>query len=95
MEDGKVVLVRVDMGEPELIAEKIPVIADSEKVIDAPIEIDGTTYPYDLRIYGKSTFVWSLWMMWRILRSKKQVRYLKNYKDFPKTDQYGICKSYR
>ena len=28
MEDGKVVLVRVDMGEPELIAEKIPVIAD-------------------------------------------------------------------
>lgn len=44
VEDGKVVLVRVDMGEPELIAEKIPVIADSEKVIDAPIEIDGTTY---------------------------------------------------
>lgn len=31
VEDGKVVLVRVDMGEPELIAEKIPVIADSEK----------------------------------------------------------------
>lgn len=29
VEDGKVVLVRVDMGEPELIAEKIPVIADS------------------------------------------------------------------
>ncbi len=24
VEDGKVVLVRVDMGEPELIAEKIP-----------------------------------------------------------------------
>lgn len=32
VEDGKVVLVRVDMGEPELIAEKIPVIADSEKL---------------------------------------------------------------
>lgn len=44
VENGKTVLVRVDMGEPELIAEKIPVIADSEKVIDAPIEIDGTTY---------------------------------------------------
>ena len=44
VEDGKVVLVRVDMGEPELIAEKIPVIADSEKVINEPIEIDGTNY---------------------------------------------------
>ena len=37
VEKGQVSQVRVDMGEPELLAEKIPVISQQEKVIDAPI----------------------------------------------------------
>lgn len=42
--DGKAQLIRVDMGEPELASDKIPVISDMEKVIDAPIEADGRTF---------------------------------------------------
>lgn len=42
---GKVVeTVRVDMGEPETIAEKVPVISKNEKAIDEPIEVDGKAY---------------------------------------------------
>ncbi len=42
---GKVVdTVRVDMGEPEIIAEKVPVISKNEKAIDEPIEVDGKAY---------------------------------------------------
>ncbi len=46
VEDGKVSMVRVDMGSPELIAEKVPVISSDEKAIDAPIAIDGETYHF-------------------------------------------------
>ena len=38
VEKGQVSQVRVDMGEPELLAEKIPVISQQEKVIDVPID---------------------------------------------------------
>ena len=42
---GKVVdTVRVDMGEPETVAEKVPVISKNEKAIDEPIEVDGKAY---------------------------------------------------
>ena len=43
-DDNKVEFVRVNMGKPELVAAKIPVIADTEKVIDAPITVDGVEY---------------------------------------------------
>lgn len=42
--DGKVSLITVNMGSPELISDKIPVISDSKRVVDEPIEVDGTTY---------------------------------------------------
>lgn len=44
VENGKVKLVKVDMGSPELIAKKIPIVADDEKVIDSPIVVDGQEY---------------------------------------------------
>lgn len=44
VENGKVKLVKVDMGSPELVAENIPIVADDEKVIDAPIIVDGKEY---------------------------------------------------
>lgn len=44
VEDGKVTMVRVDMGEPILEAEKIPVISEKEKVINEPILVQGTEW---------------------------------------------------
>ena len=44
VEDGKVVLVKVDMGKPELKSDLIPIISENEKVIDEPIEVDGHVY---------------------------------------------------
>ena len=43
-EDGKVLKVRVDMGEPILTPAEIPVVADGDKVIDEPIEVGGKTW---------------------------------------------------
>lgn len=44
VEDGKVVLVKVDMGKTELKSDLIPIISENEKVIDEPIEVDGQVY---------------------------------------------------
>mgnify|MGYP000196266510 FL=1 len=44
VEDGKVSLVKVDMGKPELKSDLIPIISENEKVIDEPIEVDGQVY---------------------------------------------------
>lgn len=41
IEDGKVALVTVDMGAPELLAEKVPVLCEKEQAIEEPIEVDG------------------------------------------------------
>jgi diaminopimelate epimerase len=44
VEDGKAKLVKVNMGSPELIAKRIPVVSEKEKVIDEPLVIDGKEY---------------------------------------------------
>ena len=44
VEDGKVKLVKVDMGKPELEPSKVPVIAEGDRAVDAPIEVDGEEY---------------------------------------------------
>ncbi len=44
VEDGKVSLVKVNMGSPVLKAEDIPVVSEKEQVIDEPIIIEGTAY---------------------------------------------------
>ncbi len=41
---GKVSKVRVNMGSPILVPEQIPVVAEGEQVVDAPICVDGTEY---------------------------------------------------
>lgn len=43
-EAGKVVLVRVDMGEPILIPKDIPVNSDKDRFISQPVEIDHRVY---------------------------------------------------
>lgn len=40
VEDDKVTLVRVDMGEPILTPDEIPVVADGNRVVDEPIVVD-------------------------------------------------------
>lgn len=44
VENGKVSLVKVDMGSPILCAEEIPVVSEEKQVINEPIIIEGTTY---------------------------------------------------
>lgn len=44
VEDGKVSMVRVDMGRPELNASLIPVISEREQVVDEEITVDGNAY---------------------------------------------------
>ena len=50
VENNKVTMVKVDMGEPDLTASHIPIKAQTEQVIDESIEVDGKTY----RITGVS-----------------------------------------
>lgn len=44
VEEGKVRLVRVDMGKPIFSPARIPVIAKGERVVDEPIKVGDTTY---------------------------------------------------
>ncbi len=44
IEDGKVKLVKVDMGSPELVPANIPIVAEGDSVINAPIIVDGKEY---------------------------------------------------
>ena len=43
-EDDSVKMVTVDMGEPELVAERIPVLAESSPVVAVPIEVAGRRF---------------------------------------------------
>ena len=42
-DDGKVALVKVNMGSPILTANQIPIVSGKEQVIDEPLDVDGTT----------------------------------------------------
>lgn len=44
VEDGKVSLVKVDMGPAILEPEKIPVTAEGSRVVDEPLQVDGKTF---------------------------------------------------
>ena len=44
VENGKVKLVKVDMGSPELVPANIPIVAEGDSVIHAPIVVDGKEY---------------------------------------------------
>ena len=42
--NGKVALVRVNMGSPVLTASQIPVVSSTEELINAPLKVNGETY---------------------------------------------------
>ncbi len=52
VENGKVSLVRVNMGSPILEASKIPVVSDQSQAVNQPIKVNGHTY-YFTGVYGK------------------------------------------
>ena len=44
VKDGKVIMVKVDMGTPILKPELIPIVADGDMVVNEPIIVDRTEY---------------------------------------------------
>lgn len=44
LDKGKVALVKVNMGAPELASERIPIVAEDERVINVPLEVKGREY---------------------------------------------------
>ena len=44
VKDGKVIMVKVDMGTPILKTELIPIVADGDMVVNEPIIVDRTEY---------------------------------------------------
>lgn len=44
IENGKVSMVKVNMGAPILAAKDVPVLSENEQVIDEEIEVEGKTY---------------------------------------------------
>lgn len=44
IKDGKVALVKVDMGKPEFKLEQIPIVSDEERVVNEPIIVGGMEY---------------------------------------------------
>lgn len=44
VQDGKVKLVKVNMGRPELAPSKVPVAAEGDRAVDEPITVDGKKY---------------------------------------------------
>ena len=57
VENGKVSLVRVNMGAPELLADKIPVISDTKEVIAQPLLVNGKTYDVTCVYMGNPHFI--------------------------------------
>ena len=63
MRDHKVEQVRVDMGAPEVIPERVPCDPSllqrnkeaSEPVVGEDFVIHGRTYPHYMRFYGQSS----------------------------------------
>ena len=46
VKDGKVSTVKVNMGSLILTAKQIPVVSETEEVLDAPIEVNGDVYRF-------------------------------------------------
>ena len=81
--NGKVKSVRVDMGSPEFIAEKVPVISNNEKMLGETIEVDGEEYVVDCISMGNPHCVIRMDEDVRKLDLEKMGPHFENYKAFP------------
>lgn len=84
IEKGKVALVKVNMGAPELLAEKIPVIAETKEVIHQPLTVDGREYTVTCVSMGNPHCITFLEEDVRELDLLKIGPSFENHKNFPK-----------
>lgn len=84
VENGKVTLVKVNMGAPELLPEKIPVAAEGERAIDVPLEVKGKTYQMNGVSMGNPHCVIFMEEDVRELDLEKIGPDFENHKRFPK-----------
>lgn len=87
VKDGKVALVRVDMGEPELDPEKIPIIMkgysdETDRVLNAQIKVDGKEY-HMTGVSRETITMLSILIMYRDLTLKKSDLKFENHERFP------------
>ncbi|MCR4610759.1 MAG: diaminopimelate epimerase [Lachnospiraceae bacterium] len=81
--DDKVKSVRVDMGSPEFIAKKVPVISENEKMLGETITVDGEEYVVDCISMGNPHCVIRMEEDVRELELEKMGPSFENYKAFP------------
>lgn len=84
IENGKVALVKVNMGEPEFLAEKIPVLAEEERVIQQPLLVNGREYSVTCVSMGNPHCITFLEEDVRDLDLSSVGPYFENHKCFPK-----------
>ncbi len=92
-DDGKVALVKVNMGAPILTSRQIPVVSTKEQVIDEPLNVDGTTYHITAVSMGNPhAIVYMDDLKDLDIERSDQIR--KSHR-FPGPYQHGICQSNR
>ena len=90
IKDGKVALVKVDMGKPELKPERIPIVSDEERVVNEPIIVGGMEY----RMTGVSMGNPHVVVYVKDLEGVKIEHVgpkFENHEEVPKKSQYGVC----
>ena len=83
VEDGKVVLVRVDMGSPILTPAQIPVIADEGGSGCCSDPCGRNRIPDDLCFYGEilmQSYLWMISNIWRLRRSDRNSSIMNDFR---------------
>lgn len=88
-ENGRVKQVRVDMGEPVLRAEEIPVVCDGEQAVAEAIEVEGRSYEMTCVSMGNPHAVVYMEDV-AGLEIEKTGPFFENHPRFPRRDEYGI-----
>ena len=83
IQDKKVILVKVNMGAPELIAKNVPVKSENEKVIDEAITVNGKEYKMTCVSMGNPHAVVFMDNV-EDLEINKLGPYFENHERFPK-----------
>ncbi len=83
VENGKAVLVKVNMGSPSFLAEQVPVIADTKEVIAAPLTVCGREYQVTCVSMGNPHCVTFLEEDVRNLDLKEIGPFFENHERFP------------
>ena len=86
-ENGRVKQVRVDMGEPVLRAEEIPVVCDGEQAVAEALEVEGRSYEMTCVSMGNPHAVVYMEDV-AGLEIEKTGPFFENHPRFPRRDVY-------